>query len=52
MPAEDRMKEIEEGVTPDIMEILNDPSEIITIAYRLVSAAKDEILIIFIHPTP
>lgn len=47
MPAEVRMKEIEEGVTPDIIEILNDPSEIINIAYRLVRAAKDEILIIF-----
>ncbi|MGC1131439.1 MAG: HAMP domain-containing sensor histidine kinase [Nitrososphaeraceae archaeon] len=47
MPAKDRMKEIEEGVTPDIIEILNDTSEIINIAYRLVSKAKDEILIIF-----
>lgn len=47
MPAEDRIKEIEEGVTPDIIEIFNDASEIINIAYRLVRAAKDEILIIF-----
>lgn len=47
MPAEDRIKEIEEGVTPDTIEIFNDASEIINIAYRFVSAAKDEILIIF-----
>jgi two-component system sensor histidine kinase VicK len=47
MPAEDRMREIEEGVTPDLIRILHDPSEIINIAYRLVSEAKDEILIIF-----
>ncbi|MGH9975324.1 MAG: ATP-binding protein, partial [Nitrososphaeraceae archaeon] len=45
--AEDIMKEIEEGVIPDVIEILNDPSEIINIAYRLVNAAKDEILVIF-----
>jgi signal transduction histidine kinase len=47
VPAEQRISEIEDGMTPDVLEILRDPSEIIKVGYRLVSAAKDEILIIF-----
>jgi two-component system sensor histidine kinase VicK len=47
VPAEQRITEIEEGVIPDVLEILRDPSEIIKVGYRHVSAAKDEILIIF-----
>ncbi|MGI0044131.1 MAG: hypothetical protein ACRD47_10505 [Nitrososphaeraceae archaeon] len=47
IPAEVRMKEIEEGMIPDIIEILKAPSEIIIIAYRLVNEARDEILVIF-----
>ncbi len=47
VPAEHRISEIEMGVIPDILEILKDPSEIIDVGYRLVKAAKDEILIIF-----
>jgi two-component system, OmpR family, sensor histidine kinase VicK len=49
-PAEQRIVEIEEGVIPDVIEVLKDPSETISIGYRLVRAAKDEILIIF-HTT-
>jgi two-component system sensor histidine kinase VicK len=46
-PAEQRIVEIEEGLIPDVIEVLKDPSETISIGYRLVRAAKDEILIIF-----
>jgi signal transduction histidine kinase len=47
VPAEQRILEIEDGVVPDVLDILKDPSEIIGVGYRLVKAAKDEILIIF-----
>lgn len=47
VPAEQRILEIKEGLIPDILEILKDPSEIIKVGYRLVKAARDEILIIF-----
>lgn len=47
IPAEQRILEIKEGRIPDILEILKDPSEIIKVGYRLVKAARDEILIIF-----
>jgi two-component system, OmpR family, sensor histidine kinase VicK len=47
VPAEHRIKEIEEGMVPDVIDILKDPFEIISIAYKLVRAAKDEILVIF-----
>ena len=39
--------EIEEGVVPDVLEIFKDPIDTISIGYRLVKTAKDEILIIF-----
>ncbi|MGH9988024.1 MAG: hypothetical protein ACRD8W_29140, partial [Nitrososphaeraceae archaeon] len=45
--AEEKIKEIEEGMVPDVIEILKDPFKIINIAYRLVREAKDEILVIF-----
>ncbi len=44
---EDRIRDIKEGVLPDILEILKNPSEIINVGYRHVREAKDEILIIF-----
>jgi two-component system, OmpR family, sensor histidine kinase VicK len=47
VPAEQRILEIEEGLIPDILEMLKNPSEIIKVGYRLVKAARDEILIIF-----
>jgi two-component system sensor histidine kinase VicK len=50
IPAKQRIKEIEEGVIPDVLEVLKEPIEIINFSYRLVGAAKDEILIIF-HTT-
>lgn len=45
--AELRMKEIEEGTVPDMIETIKDPSEIINLAYKHVKSADSEILIIF-----
>ena len=47
LPAEQRIKEIEEGVTPEFTERLTDPSEIQKITFDLVRSAKEEIKIIF-----
>jgi two-component system, OmpR family, sensor histidine kinase VicK len=47
VPVEQRITEIEEGVIPDVLEVIKEPIEIINFSYRLVKAAKDEILIIF-----
>jgi len=41
------MREIEEGQEREFIETIQDPSEIIGVGYKLVRAAKDEILIIF-----
>jgi hypothetical protein len=45
--AELRMKEIEEGTVPDMIETIKEPSEIISLAYKHVKLANSEILIIF-----
>lgn len=45
--AELRMKEIEEGTVPDMIETIKEPSEIISLAYKHVKSANSEILIIF-----
>ena len=47
VPIEQRISEIEAGVVPDVLEVIKEPSEIISHSHRLVKAAKDEILIIF-----
>jgi two-component system sensor histidine kinase VicK len=47
LPAEQRIREIEEGVTPEFTERLTDPSEIQKITFDLVRSAKEEIKIIF-----
>ena len=47
VPIEQRISEIEAGVIPDVLEIIKEPTEIISFTYRLVKAARDEILIIF-----
>ena len=44
---EQRISEIEAGVIPDVLEVIKEPTEIISFTYRLVKAARDEILIIF-----
>jgi signal transduction histidine kinase len=47
VPIGRRVIEIEEGLIPDILEVIREPTEIISTIYSLVNAAKDEILIIF-----
>ena len=48
LPAEQRIVEIEEGVIPDVLEILKDPTDIISIGSKTCyGSKKDEILIIF-----
>ena len=47
VPIEQRISEIEAGVIPDVLEVIKEPTEIISFTYRLVKAARDEILIIF-----
>lgn len=47
IPAEDRIKEIEEGVIPDFIETIRDPTRVQNIAFDLVKSCKEEILTIF-----
>jgi signal transduction histidine kinase len=46
-PAKLRIKEVEEGMIPDMIETIKESSEIINLAYKLVKSANSEILIIF-----
>ena len=46
VPIEQQISEIEAGVVPEVLEVIKEPSEIISYSHRLVKAAKDEILII------
>jgi two-component system, OmpR family, sensor histidine kinase VicK len=50
IPADVRIKEIEQGILPDTIETLKEPSEILNLAYKLVNSANSETLIIF-HTT-
>jgi two-component system, OmpR family, sensor histidine kinase VicK len=45
--AEDRIREIEEGIEPDFIETIRDPSRVQNIAFDLVRSCKQEILTIF-----
>jgi two-component system sensor histidine kinase VicK len=47
LPAHVRIKELEEGIRPEVLQAIRDPSEIIEVGHNLVRTAKDEILIIF-----
>ena len=49
VPAEYRIRELEEGVIPDVIETLRDPYEIQRLAFKLIKSARDEILIMFEH---
>jgi len=42
-----RIKEIEEGIKPEIIEIIADPKEALETEYRLLKSAKQEVQIIF-----
>jgi two-component system, OmpR family, sensor histidine kinase VicK len=46
-PAQLRIKELEEGIHPEVLETLREADEIVETGYRLVRSAKKEILIIF-----
>jgi two-component system, OmpR family, sensor histidine kinase VicK len=46
-PADQRIKEIEEGIKPEIIQTIQDPIETQKIGYDLIKSAKEEILIIF-----
>jgi signal transduction histidine kinase len=47
IPAEQKIKEIEEGMEPEAIETIKDPIEIQSISHSLIKSAKKEILIIF-----
>jgi hypothetical protein len=47
IPAKERIREIEEGLKPDFIETLSDPSEIQRLGFELVKSAKQEILLLF-----
>jgi two-component system, OmpR family, sensor histidine kinase VicK len=47
MPAEHKIKEIEEGVRPDFVDVIHDYKKIQEIKFDLVKSAKKEILVIF-----
>ena len=46
-PAHLRIRELEEGIHPEVLETLREANEIVDVGYRLVRSAKNEILIIF-----
>ena len=46
-PAHLRIKELEEGLPPEVLKSMREPEEIIDAAFKLVRSAKYEILIIF-----
>ncbi|HZD34918.1 MAG TPA: HAMP domain-containing sensor histidine kinase [Nitrososphaeraceae archaeon] len=46
-PAHLRIKELEEGIHPEVLETLRETEEIIGTGYRLVSSARNEILLIY-----
>ena len=47
IPAEQKIKEIEEGIEPEVIETVRDPIEIQKIGSDIIKSAKKEILIIF-----
>jgi signal transduction histidine kinase len=47
IPSEVRIKEIEEGIKPETIEVIVNPKEALEAEYRLLKSAKEEILMIF-----
>jgi two-component system sensor histidine kinase VicK len=47
IPAEDRIRELEEGLQRQIIETILDPTETLMLGLELLRSAKEEILIIF-----
>jgi two-component system, OmpR family, sensor histidine kinase VicK len=46
-PAHLRIKELDEGIGPEVLQTIKEPSEIVKIGYNLVNSAREEILVIF-----
>ena len=47
IPAEQRIREIEEGIKPEVIETIRDPEETQQRVFELLKQAKEEVLVIF-----
>jgi two-component system, OmpR family, sensor histidine kinase VicK len=47
IPAEQRIREIEEGIEPEFIETISSPQDILQLQEKLVNSAEQEMLIIF-----
>ena len=47
IPAEQRIREIEEGVKPEVIETIREPEQLQEHVFELLTSAKEEVLIIF-----
>jgi two-component system sensor histidine kinase VicK len=47
IPAEQRIREIEEGITPEVIETIREPKVTQERVFELINSAKEEILVIF-----
>jgi DNA polymerase elongation subunit (family B) len=47
IPSQEKIKEIEDGIQPSYIETIRDPVQILTRALKLVTSARDEILLLF-----
>jgi len=47
IPAEQRIREIEFGIKPEVIETIKDKEEIQNLLYSLLESANEEILVIF-----
>jgi len=50
IPAQYKVKEIEEGIRPDFIETIRDPAEIQQHTFKLIKSAKEELLLLFSTP--
>jgi two-component system, OmpR family, sensor histidine kinase VicK len=47
IPAKQRIREIEEGIKREFIDIIQDPSEILNLIHKTISSATEEIMILF-----
>jgi signal transduction histidine kinase len=47
IPAEQRIREVEEGIQPNVIEVINTPVRAKELYLRLLKTAKDEVLLMF-----
>jgi two-component system, OmpR family, sensor histidine kinase VicK len=50
IPAQYKIKEIEEGIKPDFIETIREPAEIQQHIFQLIKSAKEELLLLFSTP--